>query len=401
MKWNFIFLILLLTAFKGFAQPAGKNKSALRTGAELTEKYLSYFKNKKIGIIANQSSRIGNRSTVDSLVSLGVRIVKIFGPEHGFRGKASAGTPVNDDIDPVTGIPVISLYGKNNKPTPGQMKDIDLMIFDLQDVGCRFFTTNQTLHRVMEACAENKVELMIFDRPNPNGYFVDGPILEDSLRSGIGAHRIPITHGLTMGEFALMLNGEGWLKNKVQCKLNIIKVSEYTHDTPYELPIHPSPNLNTAQSILLYPSTCLFEGTYLNHGRGTYFPFTVLGAPALKGKYDFSFKPVGIPGMAETPLYQDQECYGLDLRNYDTEKLRKSGKINLKWIMELYAAYPDKEKFFDSRLSNQMGNIDRLAGTANFRKQIIAGVSEEEIRKSWEPGLSGYKQMRKKYLIYP
>jgi len=401
MKALFYIFLLSLYISESSAQTSVNNKIILKTGAEQTAKYTRYLSGKKVGIMANQSSRIGNQSTVDSLVHLGIKIVKIFGPEHGFRGNASAGMQVNDEIDLVTGIPVISLYGRNNKPTPGQMKGLDIMIFDLQDVGCRFFTTNQALHRIMEACAENKVELMIFDRPNPNGYFVDGPILEDSLRSGIGLHRIPITHGLTMGEFALMINGEGWLKNKVKCKLNIIKVSNYTHDTPYELPIFPSPNLNTPQSILLYPSTCLFEGTFLNHGRGTYFPFTVMGAPALKDKYDFSYRPIGIPGMAETPLHQDTDCYGLDLRNYDTQKLRQSRKINLKWLMELYAAYPDKEKFFDFRVSKEIVNFDRLAGTSNLRKQIIAGVSEEDIRKSWEPGLSRYKQMRKKYLIYP
>jgi uncharacterized protein YbbC (DUF1343 family) len=327
--------------------------------------------------------------------------VKIFGPEHGFRGHASAGDAVTDEVDSATGIPVISLYGKINKPTPEHLKGINLMIFDLQDVGTRFFTTNMALKRVMEACAENGIELMIFDRPNPNGYFIDGPILEDSLKSGIGGFPIPITHGLTMGEFAQMINGQGWLKGGIKCKLNIIKVANYSHDMPYELPVKPSPNLNTVQSILLYPSTCLFEGTYLNHGRGTYFPFTVLGAPSLKGKYSFSYTPVGMKGMAETPLYMNQVCYGLDLRNYDTDKLRQTKQINIQWMKELYAAFPEKEKFFDSRLSNQMGNIDRLAGTANFRKQIIAGVPEAEIRKSWEPGLSQYKEMRKKYLLYP
>jgi uncharacterized protein YbbC (DUF1343 family) len=204
-----------------------------------------------------------------------------------------------------------------------------------------------------------------------------------------------------MGEFAQMINGQGWLKGGIKCKLNIIKVANYAHDMSYELPVKPSPNLNTAQSILLYPSTCLFEGTYLNHGRGTYFPFTVLGAPSLKGKYSFSYTPVGIKGMAETPLYMNQVCYGLDLRNYDTDKLRQTKQINIQWMKELYAAFPEKEKFFDYRLSNQMGNIDKLAGTSKFRKQIIAGVSEAEIRKSWEPGLSQYKEMRKKYLLYP
>lgn len=397
----FVSSIIVIVACTSALTSSRLTANKIIPGADQTEKYLPYLKGKKIGIMANQSSLVGGRSSIDTLHNLGINIVKIFGPEHGFRGHASAGDAVHDEVDSATGIPVISLYGKINKPTPEHLKGINLMIFDLQDVGTRFFTTNMALKRVMEACAENGIELMIFDRPNPNGYFIDGPILEDSLRSGIGGFPIPITHGLTMGEFAQMINGQGWLKGGIKCKLNIIKVANYSHDMHYELPVKPSPNLNTAQSILLYPSTCLFEGTYLNHGRGTYFPFTVLGAPSLKGKYSFSYTPVGIKGMAETPLYMNQVCYGLDLRNYDTDKLRQTKQINIQWMKELYAAFPEKEKFFDSRLSNQMGNIDRLAGTSNFRKQIIAGVSEAEIRNSWEPGLSQYKEMRKKYLLYP
>lgn len=251
----------------------------------------------------------------------------------------------------------------------------------------------------MEACAENNQELLILDRPNPNGFYVDGPILEDHLKSGIGTHRIPITHGMTLGEFAQMLNGEGWLANKVKCKLKIIKVANYTHDTPYELPVKPSPNLNTQQSVLLYPSLCLFEGTILSQGRGTDLPFTVLGAPALKGMYEFSFRPTAINGMSETPLHQDRECFGLDLRNYDTIIFRKTRRLNLKWLIDFYKAYPEKERFFDFTQSKEIGNFDKLAGTENLRKQIIAGKTEAEIRQSWEPGLSEFKAMRKKYLL--
>ncbi len=241
----------------------------------------------------------------------------------------------------------------------------------------------------------------MLDRPNPNAYLIDGPILDMNLKSGIGQFPIPISHGLTVAEFAQMVNGEGWMENKAKCKLKIIPVANYNHDMPYTLPVKPSPNLNTQQSIMLYPSTCLFEGIALNHGRGTYFPFTVVGAPELKGKYNFSFTPTGIPGMAETPLHMNKVCYGLDLRKYDTEKLRRSKKINIQWMMELYRAFPDKERFFDSKQSNQINDINKLAGTAIFKQQIIAGASEEEIRKSWEPGLSNYKKMRKKYLLYP
>lgn len=371
------------------------------TGADQTSEYLGYLKGKRIGIVVNQTSIIGTKPIVDSLVALGVNIVTIFGPEHGFRGTASNGDKVSDAVDPKTGIPAISLYGKLKKPTREQMAAIDLMIFDIQDVGARFYTYINTLGHVMEACAENNKEMLILDRPNPNGFLVDGPILEDHLHSGIGMYKIPITHGLTIAEFAQMINGEGWLPNRMQCTLKIIKVAQYTHETPYTLPVMPSPNLNTQQSVMLYPHICMFEGTIISQGRGTYMPFTVLGAPLLKGKYDFTFTPHSIKGMSETPLHQDTECYGLDLRKCDMRQIRKSRKLNLGWMIEMYKAYPDKAKFFDMSQSKQMGNIDKLAGTENLKKQIIAGASEDEIRKSWEPGLGQYKEMRKKYLLYP
>lgn len=373
----------------------------IKTGAEQTEKYLPYLKGKRVAMLANQTSVIGKTHLVDSLKARGVTIVKVFGPEHGFRGNASAGVAVADETDPATGIPVISLYGKKNKPSKEDLANVDVVLYDLQDVGCRFYTNINALARLMEACHENGKELLILDRPNPNGYLVDGPILDIQFKSGIGMFPIPIAHGLTVGEFAQMANGEGWLTNKVKCQLKIIEVANYNHDMPYTLPVSPSPNLNTQQAVLLYPSTCLFEGTYLNHGRGTYTPFTVIGSPALKGKYDFSYTPTGIKGMAETPLFMNQVCYGLDLRNYDVAELRKKKRINLQWMIELYKASPNKEQFFNSKLSKEMGTIERLAGTAAFRQQIINGVSEEEIRKSWEPGLSQYKEMRKKYLLYP
>jgi len=376
-------------------------KAQIRTGAEQTEKYVPYLKGKRVAILANQTSIIGKTHLVDSLNRLGIKIVKVFGPEHGFRGNASAGTAVTDETDVATGIPIVSLYGKKNKPTKEDLADVDIMIYDLQDVGCRFYTNINALARLMEACQENGKELLILDRPNPNGYLIDGPILDTQFKSGIGMFPIPIAHGLTVGEFAQMANGEGWLTNKVKCKLTIVKVANYDHNMAYVLPIPPSPNLNTQQAVMLYPSTCLFEGTYLNHGRGTYFPFTVIGSPELKGKYEFSYTPTSIKGMAETPLFMNQVCYGLDLRNYDIEQLRKKKQINLEWMMELYKASPYKEKFFDSRLSREMGVIERLAGSALFRQQIIDSKSDKEIRESWEPGLSEYKVMRKKYLLYP
>jgi uncharacterized protein YbbC (DUF1343 family) len=396
------FIVLNNYAFDspGYNSFEEKSKDII-TGADQVSAYLPYLKGKRIAMVVNQTSIIGKKPSVDSLLALGIKVVKVFGPEHGFRGNASNGAKVDDNVDPKTGIPIISLYGKNKKPSKEHLADIDLVVFDIQDVGARFYTYINTLNHVMESCAENNKELLILDRPNPNGYLIDGPILENHLHSGIGMHPIPIAHGLTMGEFAQMINGEGWIPNKMQCKLNIIKVANYTHDMAYELPVFPSPNLNSQQSILLYPSICLFEGTIISQGRGTYIPFTVLGAPALKGKYKFHFKPVSIPGMSEAPLHQNEECYGLDLRNYETRELRKSGKLNLKWMIELYKAYPYKEKFFDKSQSRQMNDINKLAGTENFKQQIIEGKSEEEIRKSWEPGLTNYKAMRKKYLLYP
>lgn len=395
----FVFSALLYS----YKKPLHLNieKPAIQTGADQTEKYLSYLKGKRIAILANPTTIIGKRHMVDSLQQLGINIVKVFGPEHGFRGNASNGAKVLDETDSATGIPIISLYGAKNKPSREDLADVDLVIYDIQDVGCRFYTNINTLARVMEACADNGKELLILDRPNPNAYFVDGPILDMKYKSGIGMFPIPITHGLTIAEFAQMLNGEGWLTNKVKCKIKIIKVANYHHDMPYTLPVKPSPNLNTQQSVMLYPSLCLFEGTYINYGRGTYFPFTILGSPELKGQYNFSFTPIGIKGMSETPLFMNEVCYGIDLRNYDINLLRKKKQVNLQWIMELYKASPYKEKFFDSKLSNQMGTIEKLVGSGLFREQIKNGASEAEIRKSWEPGLSNFKKMRKKYLLYP
>ncbi|ACU03441.1 MULTISPECIES: exo-beta-N-acetylmuramidase NamZ family protein [Pedobacter] len=393
--------ILLQACGPSTSVAANPGKRKLLTGAEQTNLYVPYLKGKRVGMVVNPTSIIGKETTVDSLLKLGVNIVNIFGPEHGFRGNASNGTHVDDEVDQKTGIKVISLYGKHAIPTKEELANIDIMVFDIQDVGVRFYTYINTLQHVMEACAANNKEVLILDRPNPNGFYIDGPILDPKFKSGIGLKPIPAVHGLTVGEYAQMLNGENWLDNKLKCKIRIIKVANYTHDTPYELPVSPSPNLNTPQSILLYPTTCLFEGTYLNYGRGTQFPFTIVGAPALKGKYSFSFTPVSIKGMSESPLFMNQVCYGLDLRNYDTGNFRKTKQINLGWMIELYKNSPNKADFFNSKLSNQMGTIEKLIGVAEFRQQIIAGKSEKEIRASWEPGLSKYKTMRKKYLLYP
>ncbi|MBW8332820.1 MAG: DUF1343 domain-containing protein [Prolixibacteraceae bacterium] len=396
---TFVFAVFISCGNTPEKQSNAESQS-IKTGAEQTEKYVSLLKDKRVAIVANQTSVIGRTSLVDSLKSLGVNIVKIFGPEHGFRGTASAGAVVSDSIDAKTGIPEISLYGKKSKPSKEDLANVDLVIFDIQDVGARFYTYINLLARVMEACAENSKELIILDRPNPTGFSVDGPILDMKLKSGIGMFPIPITHGMTVGELARMYNGEGWLANKTQCKIIVIQVENYSHNMQYTLPVAPSPNLNTQQSILLYPSLCLFEGTIISQGRGTHFPFTVLGNPDLKGKYEFSFTPVSIKGMSETPLHQDKVCYGLDLRMYDNGEFLKTGQINLKWLIDMYKAYPHKEKFFDFKQSNQMGNFDKLAGTTQLKEQIIAGKSEKEIRESWEPGLSDFKKLRTTYLLY-
>ncbi len=381
--------------------PATQPADTLITGADRTEEYVPHLKGKRVGMVVNPTSIIGDRPSVDVLLGMGVRVIKVFGPEHGFRGNASNGTPVADEVDAKTGLPVISLYGKKRKPSAQDLSDIDVLIYDIQDMGVRFYTNINTLRDVMEACAEHGKELMLLDRPNPHGYLIDGPILDMANKSGIGQFPIPIAHGMTVGEFAQMIRGEGWMEHADKCKLNIVKIANYHHDMPYVLPVSPSPNLNTPQSVMLYPSTCLFEGTILNHGRGTQTPFTVMGAPALKGIYAFSYTPVSIPGMAEDPVHQDKVCYGLDLRGYDVEQLRRKRQINLSWIKELYAAYPDKEKFFDQSYHKQIGNIDKLSGTTELKRQIIAGMSEAEIRKTWEPGLAAFRGVRGKYLLYP
>ena len=396
----FNFTILFLISISSLGQPAISNTNKIVTGADQTEKYIPYLKNKKVAVLANLTTIIGKKHLVDSLILRGINIVKVFGPEHGFRGNASAGTGVVDEKDPNTGIKIISLYGVKRKPSKADLSDVDIVIFDIQDVGCRFYTYINVLRDVMEACSENNKEVLILDRPNPNGYLVDGPILDMRLKSGIGQFPVPIAHGMTIGEFAQMINGEQWMPNKLKCKLKIIPVKNYQHDMEYILPVNPSPNLNTQQSIMLYPSTCLFEGTFLNHGRGTYFPFTIFGSPYLKDRFSFSFTPIGIKGMSETPLFMNEVCYGIDLRSYDISQLRKSKRINLDWMINLYNAFPEKEKFFDRSQSNQIGNIDVLAGVYDFRNQIISGKTVKQIQDSWEPKLSEYKIMRKKYLLY-
>lgn len=396
-KQTFLF-VFVLSFFFGFGQT---DNIRILTGADQTERYFPLLRGKRVAVVANPTSQIAGIPLVDSMLHSGIRVIKVFGPEHGFRGNASAGVTVGDSHDPLTGLPIVSLYGKKSMPSREDLQDVDMVVFDIQDVGARFFTYIITLQRVMQACADFSKPIMILDRPNPNGYFVDGPVLEDSLRSGVGMQPIPIVHGMTMGEFAKMINGEGWLANKKKCHLQVITLMNYSHASVYELPVPPSPNLNTQVAIQLYPSFCLFEGTAISLGRGTRRPFTMLGAPPLAGKYEYSFRPVSIPGMSEHPLYQDSVCYGLSFGNDDVESIRAKKQIDLHWLFEFYNAYPNKKIFFDASRSNQIGNFDKLAGTSMLRKQIVAGVSEQTIRQSWEPALSRFKSKRKKYLLYP
>ncbi|GAA4785953.1 DUF1343 domain-containing protein [Olivibacter ginsenosidimutans] len=400
-KHRLLYLFLVLTSVAVLSTSNAvssanlpRDSSQVILGVEQTAAYLPLLQGKRVALAINNTSQLNGKSTLDTLLALGVKIVKGFGPEHGFRGSASAGATVKDDIDEKTGIPLVSLYGKKYKPTKKDMQGIDVLIFDMQDVGTRFYTYLSTLHYLMEACAENQIELLILDRPNPNDAYVDGPILKKGFESFVGLHPIPITHGLTFGEYAGMINGEGWLPKGLTCKLTVIKLQHYHHGKPYVLPIPPSPNLNTQHAIYLYPSTCLFEGTAISEGRGTMNPFAVIGSPALKNKYTFSFTPQVIPGMVDKPKYLGQICYGLDLRKYDTQLFIDSGRINLSWLKELYAAYPDKAHFFRQSFS-------LLAGTDQLEKQIREGKSVAEIRSSWEPALSNYKKTRAKYLLYP
>ena len=358
--------------------------SQIKVAAERTKAYLTLLENKKIAIVGNQTSMIKNTHLVDSLISLELDIIKVFSPEHGFRGKADAGAKIEDGIDVETGIPIISLYGKNKKPSSKQLQGIDVLLFDIQDVGARFYTYISTLHYVMEAAGEHNIKVIVFDRPNPNGHYIDGPIREDGFESFVGIHPIPIVHGMTIGEYAKMINGENWISKK--CNLTVIEMENYTHDTHYDLPIKPSPNLPNSKSINLYPSLCLFEGTNISIGRGTDYPFQHFGAPYLKSNY--SFTPKSGEG-SKYPKHKNIECFGTDLRFQDNYLTG----INLNWIINSYNNCPYKEKFFTNF-------FDKLAGTDKLRLQIIDGKTEKEIKESWKVYLDKFKLIREKYLIY-
>lgn len=365
-------------------------QSQILTGAERSDLYLPSLQGKKVGLVGNQTSILpqsDNRHVVDYLLEKGVQITKVFVPEHGFRGTADAGEKVDNSIDQKTGLPIISLYGNNKKPSAEQIKDLDVVIFDLQDVGTRFFTYISTMHYVMEACAEQGKKVIIFDRPNPNGNYVDGPMLKAGYESFVGMHPIPVVHGLTVGELAQMINGEKWLKGEITADLEVIPVANWTHDQAYSLPVKPSPNLPSDLAIKLYPSTCFFEGTVMSLGRGTYEPFMMYGYPDPKFG-EFTFTPVSIDGMSKTPPHQDKLCYGVDLRGESMDH-----QFTLKYLLDAYRKSGMKEQFFNNFFNT-------LAGTDELKKQILAGKTEAEIRESWKEGLEAYKQMREKYLIY-
>ncbi|MDF2438094.1 MAG: hypothetical protein K0Q95_2470 [Bacteroidota bacterium] len=395
---NIILAFLVLTTTNGITAQGLiavdnniKAPGQIKMGAERISEYLPLLKGNTVAVVANQSSNINKTHLVDSLLSLGVNIKKVFSPEHGFRGLVDAGEKVKSEKDSKTGLPIISLYGKNKKPSAEFLKDVDVVIFDIQDVGVRFYTYLSTMHYVMEACAENKKKMIVLDRPNPNGYYVDGPVMEDSWRSFLGLHPVPIVYGMTIGEYAKMINGEGWLKGGVKCDLAVVELEGYTHKDLYELPVKPSPNLPNMASVYLYPSLGLFEGTVVSLGRGTDLPFQVIGHPSLQ-KSNYTFTPQPKPGAME-PKYKGQECKGFNLTEFGNEYMKDVKKIYLFWLIGTYENTPDKSVFFDE-------NFNYHAGNATLQQQIKEGKSESEIRASWGNGLNKFKVVRKKYLLY-
>ena len=421
MKTTLILLIACLNfscnAQKNTAKKSENTKPIL-AGAERLSVYLPMLKGKSVGIFANQTSMVGNTHLVDTLRKSGINIKVIFGPEHGFRGTADAGEKVGNYTDKATGIPVVSLYGSKRRPSAEDVKDVDILIFDIQDVGVRFYTFISSLEEYMNAAFEYGKPLLILDRPNPNGFYVDGPVLEPKFKSFVGMQPVPIVYGMTIGEYAMMLSGEKWLSEKANARAEyyktaknsvdtpfhflVIKCENYTHQSKYVLPVKPSPNLPNIQSIYLYPSTCFFEGTVLSEGRGTDKPFQVFGDPSLP-KNLYAFTPNPNEG-AKSSKHYGQVCYGWDLSGTPKEVLKETnGKVQLKWLIQAYQLFPDKENFFIKPKSGNMEQsfFDKLAGNATLMQQVKTNVSENDIRKSWEPKLSEFKKIRKKYLMYP
>lgn len=363
-------------------------------GSEQTELYFPGLKDKRIAIVGNHSSRIGTIHLVDSLLNAGFTVTKVFSPEHGFRGTAAAGEHVASGTDSRTGLPVISLYGANRRPAAHDLKDIDLIIFDIQDVGVRFYTYISTMSYMMEEAARQQIPMLVLDRPNPNGHFIDGPLMKAPYQSFVGLHPIPVVHGMTVGEYAMMVNGEGWLADGLIVQLQVIPVKNYNHTTYYELPLAPSPNLPNMTSILLYPYLCFFEGTQISVGRGTDFPFQVYGHSQLPAElFPFPFTPES-RSAAPNPPELGKKCQGKDLRNDNPRELFNQGFLNLQHLLDAYQAFPDKDKFFNNF-------FERLAGTDQLRKDIRSGKSLQQIRESWQADLDHFRQIRKKYLLYP
>ncbi len=366
--------------------------SDIVVGAERTEVYFPLLKRKSIAIIANQSSLLNDTHLLDTLLNAGFNVKKVFCPEHGFRGEAEAGESFDNKIDTKTGIPIISLYGKNYKPLNSDLEDVDILIFDLQDVGARFYTYISTMTYAMEACAENSKTFLVLDRPNPNGFYVDGPVLEKELSSFVGLHPVPIVHGMTVAEYANMINNEGWLENGVSCELIFVRNKNYDHTKLYKLPVKPSPNLPDMTSIYLYPSLCLFEGTVISIGRGTNRAFQLIGYPGMKDT-SFYFIPEVIPGASLNPKFKNQKCFGYDLSDYSIQEHKESMKLDLSWIIKVFKQFADKDEFFNSY-------FNKLAGNSTLQEQIKLEVSEDKIRESWQPKLEQFKNIRKKYLLY-
>lgn len=360
-------------------------------GAARFAQYSHIIEGKAVAIAANQTSIVNDTHIVDYLLNKGVNVVKIFAPEHGFRNLADAGEYIADGKDPVSGLPVVSLYGSHRRPEPKDLNGIDIIIFDIQDAGVRFYTYISTLHYIMEACAENNIKCLVTDRPNPNGFYFDGNILDTAYASFVGMHPVPVVHGMTVGEYATMINSEGWLRGGIKCDLTIIECTGYDHNTYYELPVRPSPNLPNQTAVYLYPSICFFEGTNVSLGRGTSFPFQVYGSPLLPD-YGFSFTPESVPGAKNPPLL-GVKCFGVDLRDAIQKKIVPVPYLNLEWLINAYKNYPDKDNFF-------IPYFDVLAGGLVLREQIQKGMSAEEIRETWIEGLNNFSKVRKKYLLY-
>ena len=387
---RFKYLLFALTISVSSAYCLGSGKDPI-PGAYQIELYKQLIEGKSVAVVANQTSMIGKTHLVDNLLSIGIDIRVIFAPEHGFRNMADAGERIENSKDTETGISLISLYGTHLKPTTEDLAGIDIIIFDIQDVGARFYTYISTLHYILESCAENHIKCLVLDRPNPNGFYFDGNVLDTAYSSFVGMDPVPIVHGMTVGEYAQMINGEGWLKGGVKCDLTVIKCKNYTHKTLYELPVKPSPNLPNQTSVYLYPSICFFEGTMISCGRGTSFPFQTFGNPDLPDR-GFSFIPESVPG-AKKPLLLGIKCYGTDLRDAIKKKLVPKPQLNLNWVIGAYNDYPNKDKFFKPY-------FDVLAGGPVLREQIQKGMTAKEIRATWKDGLKKFSKIRKKYLLY-